>query len=193
MVALLKPLEPLEPLNKPLVSMILRHAQDYPWTLQDIGLLGLRLDDRREFRLHVWDPTYSCVGDDPPIHDHPYDFTSTIIAGEMTNTRYEVDLAGTEFTRFRYVPSDENSRTADTVRLSGTATTYKAGESYQQLAPELHDSWQQPGTVSIIRCHFPDVSLLTVCRKSSDWVSGQSRPATFEEVKTITSKALAWF
>jgi hypothetical protein len=183
----------VEPLHKALVSMILQHAEDYPWTLQDIGLLGLRLDDRREFRLHVWDPTYSTVGDDPPIHDHPYDFTSTIIAGEMINTRYEGDPAGTEFTRFRYVPSDENSRTADTVRLSGTATTYKGGDSYQQLSPELHDSCQQPGTVSIIRCHFRDTPFLTVCRKGSDWVWGQSRPATSEEVKRITSKALAWF
>jgi hypothetical protein len=182
-----------EPLNKALVSMILRHAEDYPWTLQDIGLLGLRLDERRELRLHVWDPTYSIVGDDPPIHDHPYDFTSTIIAGEMINTRYEVDPSGTEFTRFRYVLSDENSRTADTVRLTGTATTYKGGDCYQQLSSELHDSWQQPGTVSIIRCDFKDVRLLTVCRKSNDWVSGQSRSATSEEVKRITSKALEWF
>jgi hypothetical protein len=178
--------------NKALVSTILQHAEDYPWTLQDIGLLGLRLDDRREFRLHVWDPTDKVV-DDPPIHDHPYDFTSTIIAGEMTNTRYEVDPAGTEFTRFRYVLSDESSRTADTVRLSATTTTYTAGGGYEQLAHELHDSQQQPGTVSIIRCAFREVARLTVCRKGRDWVSGQSRSATSEEVKRITSKALQWF
>jgi len=182
-----------ESLNKALVSTILQHAEDYPWRMQDIGLLGLRLDDRREFRLHVWDPTYSVVDDDPPIHDHPYDFTSEIIAGEMINSRYEVDPAGTEFTRFRYVPSDESSRIADTVRLSGTATTYTEGGCYQQCAPELHDSRQQPGTVSIIRCTFRDVPRLTVCRKSRDWVSGQSRSATSEEVKRITSKALQWF
>ncbi len=91
-----------EPLNIALVSVILQHAEDYSWTMQDIGLLGLRLDDHREFRLHVWDPTCSTVGDDPPIHDHPCDFTSTIVAGEMINTRYELDPAGTEFTRFRY-------------------------------------------------------------------------------------------
>jgi hypothetical protein len=46
-------------LNRALVHTILEHAPDYPWRVQDIGLLGLRLDERREFRLHVWDPT-SC-------------------------------------------------------------------------------------------------------------------------------------
>jgi hypothetical protein len=180
-------------MNKALVATILRHAEDFPWTLQDIGLLGLRLNERREFRLHVWDPTYSIVGDDPPIHDHPYDFTSTIIAGEMINTRYQVDPAGTEFTRFRYAFPDENSRSVDIVRLSGIATTYKEGDCYQQLSPELHDSWQQPGTVSNIRCDFKEAPQLTVCRKSSEWVTGQSRSASSDEVKAITSKALEWF
>jgi hypothetical protein len=182
-----------ELVSKALVRTILHHAEDYPWKIQDIGLLGLRLNDRREFRLHVWDPTYGTVDDDPPIHDHPYDFTSTIIAGEMTNTLYEEDPAGDQFTRYRYVPSDESRRTCETIRLSGKATMYAEGGSYRQLAHELHDSRQQPGTVSIIRCAFKDVARLTVCRKRSQWVSSQSRPATAEEIKEITCKALQWF
>jgi hypothetical protein len=179
--------------SKALVWTILTHAEDYPWKLQDIGLLGLRLDDRREFRLHVWDPTFSLAEDDPAIHDHPYDFTSTIIVGEMTNTRYEEDPAGAEFTRFRFAPSDESNRSADSVRLSGTATTYAEGGWYRQSSHELHDSRQQPGTVSVIRCTLRDVTQLTVCRNGGEWVSGQSRPAASEEVKEITGKALRWF
>jgi hypothetical protein len=35
--------------TKALVSTILQHAEDYPWRMQDVGLLGLRLDERREF------------------------------------------------------------------------------------------------------------------------------------------------
>ena len=179
--------------TKALVHAILRHAEDYPWRMQHIGLLGLRLDDHRELRLHVWDPTYSIVEDDPPIHDHPFDFTSMIIAGEMINTRYEIDPTGAEYTRFRYTPSDEQGRTADTVRLSGTATTYTEGDRYEQSANELHDSRQLQGTVSIIRCTFREVQQLTVCRKGREWVSGQSRSPTSEEVKSITGKALQAF
>ena len=48
-------------LPQALVRNILEHAEDYPWLMQEIGLLGLRLDDRREYRLHVWDP-YSGAG-----------------------------------------------------------------------------------------------------------------------------------
>ncbi len=34
-------------MTKALVFTILRHAEDFPWRMQDIGLLGLRLDERR--------------------------------------------------------------------------------------------------------------------------------------------------
>jgi hypothetical protein len=180
-------------LERALVYQLLTHAGDYPWTMQEIGLLGLRLDDRREYRLHIWDPTL-CVGE-PPVHDHPFDFVSQIIAGEMINTRYTEDPAGIEFNRIRYPTKNEDAhRAADTVRLSGTATTYTEGEHYGLVAHELHDSHQLPGTVTIIRMTFREVPELTVCRRDdATWKSGRSRPATSEEVKLFTAKALAWF
>lgn len=181
-----------ERVEKALVLTILRHAEDFSWRMHDIGLMGLRLDDRRQFRLHVWDPTYS-VGD-PPVHDHPYDFTSKIIVGELTNTRYEEDPAGDEYIRFRYCPGAEDLRRADTVTLSATATTFTAGGQYRQLAHELHASSQPPGTVTVIRCSWVEASELTVClRDQSSWRSGQARDATRDEIKTLATKALEWF
>ena len=100
-----------ESLSRALVLTMLQHAEDFPWRMQEIGLMGLRLDDRREHRLHIWDPTY-CVGE-PPIHDHPYDFTSTIIAGELTNIRFEEDSAGDEYraSATRLAPRTSGGRT----------------------------------------------------------------------------------
>ena len=181
-----------ETLSTALVLTILRHAEDYPWRLQDIGLLGLRLDDQREYRLHVWDPT--CSVGDPPIHDHPYDFTSRIVVGELTNTRYEEDPGGDEYLRFRYSPPAEDLRQPDTVRLSGSATTFREGGQYRQIAHELHASRQLPGTVTVIQCSWTEVSDLTVClRDAASWRSGQARDATRDEIKRIAAKALEWF
>ncbi len=182
----------IETLNKALVLTVLQHPEDFPWRMQDIGLMGLRLDDRREHRLHVWDPTY-CDGE-PPIHDHPYDFTSTVIAGEMTNTRYEEDSSGDEYVRFRYSPGSEDERRLDAVRLSSTAYTFTEGNRYRQLAHELHASWQQPGTVTAIRCQWTETPELTVCmRDEGSWRSGHGRDATHEEIKAFTARALDWF
>ncbi len=181
-----------ETLNKALVLTILHHAEDFPWRMQDIGLMGLRLDDQRECRLHIWDPS-SCVGE-PPIHDHPYDFTWTIIAGELTNVRYEEDPAGDEYVRFRYSPGSEGERRSDTVRLSSKAATFTESCRYRQLAHELHGSWQLPGTVTAIRCSWVEAPKLTVClRVEGSWHSAQGRDATGQEIKSFAAKALEWF
>lgn len=162
-----------ETLDKALILTILRHAEDFPWRMQDIGLMGLWLDAQREYRLHVWDPSQS-VGE-PPIHDHPYDFTSKVIVGELTNARYGEDPAGSEHARFRYPPAAEDQRRSDTVRLSATSTTLTEGDQYRQLAHELHASWQQPGTVTVIRCTFVEPPEMTVClRDEGLWRSGRA-------------------
>jgi hypothetical protein len=180
-------------LEQTLVRNILEHAADYPWRVQGIGVLALRLDDRREHRLHVWDPD-GAIGD-PPVHDHPYDFTSTVVVGELVNTRYVEDPGGGEYLRERYSPRDERDRRADTVRLLGSPETWRAGECYRQLAHELHDSRPVPGTVTVL--HFDravDRPELTVCRRpGTPWVPAQARPATRDEVTRITTAALARF
>jgi hypothetical protein len=181
-----------ETLSRALVLTILRHAEDFPWRLQEIGLLGLRLDDQREHRLHVWGPSDSAA--DPPIHDHPYAFTSKIIAGELTNTRYVEDPTGDEYVRFRYSVPDEDQRRSDTVRLTGTPETFTAGGEYRQPARELHTSRQEPGTVTAIRCSWIDPSELTVChRHERSWRSGRARDATRDEIKAFATTALEWF
>jgi hypothetical protein len=181
-----------ETLSKPLVLTILRHAEDFPWRMQDIGLMALRLDDQREFRLHIWDPTGDVA--ELPIHDHPYDFTSTIIVGELTNTRYEEDPAGDQYVRFRYSPPNEDERRSDTVRLSAKAESFTEGGQYRQLAHELHASGQRPGTVTVIQCSWVEAPELTVCLRNGDpWRSGRARDATQEEIKSMAAKALEWF
>jgi hypothetical protein len=179
-------------LDRTRVRDILEHPAGFPWRMQEIGLLGLRLDDRRAFRLHAWDPE-SRVGDSP-VHDHPYDFTSTVIVGELVNTRYVEDPNGVEYERHRYRPADEGDRRTDSVRLVGRAETLVAGDRYRQRADELHTSHQTPGTVTVIGCSPFEERELTVCTApGTPWVSGLARPATAEEVQRITRAALRRF
>jgi hypothetical protein len=179
-------------LDQALVRTILEHPTDYPWRMQNIGLLALRLDDRREFRLHLWDPE-SCVGE-PPVHDHPYDFTSTVIVGELVNTRYVEDPNGTEHWRHRYRPGDEDDRHTDAVRLTASETILSSGDRYRQLATELHSSRQTPGTVTLLQFGPFEERELTVCLEpGAPWVSALARPATAAEVKRITAAALDRF
>jgi hypothetical protein len=181
-------------LEQTLVRNILEHASDSPWRVQNTGVLGLWLDDRREYRLHVWDPD-SAVSE-PPIHNHPVAFMSVVIVGELVNTRYVEDPGGVEYLRDRYVPGNEDDRRADTVRLVGTSETLRAGSRYHQSADELHDSRQVPGTVTVLQFQaaFDDLPELTACRRhGTPWVSGRARSAEPEEVKRVMANAFALF
>jgi hypothetical protein len=184
----------MEFLDKVLVRNILEHPHEYPWRYQDIGLLVLHLDGNREYGLHIWAPD-RCIGT-PPIHDHPYDFVSRIVVGELTNARYVEDPTGAKYMRERYSPPNEESRITDYVQLSSEVETFREGDEYAQVSDELHDSHQLPGTVTIIqRAAFREVAALTVCRadENAAWVSGASRAPTSEEIADITKKALIWF
>ena len=179
-------------LEQSLVRNLLEHPEGRRWRLQDIGVLALWLDDRRTARLHVWTPD-DAVGE-PLVHDHPFDFASTVVVGELVNTRYREDPDGEEYVRERYAPGNEDDRRVDTVRLVGTSETLRAGARYRQLASELHDSRQVPGTVTVLHFDdvFDDLPELTTCRRHENpWVSGQARSATRDEVARITSTALA--
>ncbi len=94
-----------------LVRTLLEHPEGHPWRMSQIGLMALRLDDHRHLRLHLWDPE-ACEGE-PPIHDHPYGFTSTVVAGELVDTRWLEDPAGDEYVRQRYQMADEDQRRVD--------------------------------------------------------------------------------
>ena len=139
----------------------------------DIGLLGLRLDDRRRYRLHVWGPGSRSTS---PVHDHPYDFTSTVVIGELTNTRYIEDAEGIEYRRVRYSPPDEDARTTDSVTLSGIATVLRAGDDTHNSRPSCTTAARCRARSPSSRCR--STTPLTVCTPGdAPWVSGQARPA----------------
>ena len=176
-------------LTQALVRTILEHAEDFPWRMQEIGLLGLRLDDRREHRLHVWGPAYS-VGE-PPVHDHPYNFVSTVVVGEMTNTRYVEDPEGVEYQRVRYSPADEDARDHRLRAVVRDRDMWRAGRA------STRKTRTNCTTVARYRARSPSSGwpsstspALTVCTKDARWVSAQARPATPAEVKAITGATL---
>lgn len=53
-------------------------------------------------RLHVWSPWNPPTPGDAEVHDHPFEFSSLVLAGEMINTRLrDVDDVGGEYVEHR--------------------------------------------------------------------------------------------
>lgn len=184
------------------IREILEHPEDRHWTIQGFGMLRLYLDGCHIKRLHIWDPVMA-VENVSPIHDHPWDFVSEIISGQMTNVLYR-ELRLTDPTELHDVtykavqircgegggPVEEPHFTRLRVR---SRVVYNAGEGYSQHAEELHDSFPERGTVTVIRRTFREnnTELARVFWQGGDWVSAEPRPATPDEVDHFTRLALA--
>lgn len=185
--------------TKLLVKKILEASQDYEWSLQGLGMLRMYLS--KEVRLHVWDPSKSVRLS--TIHDHPWDFTSEIVAGKITNVIYQkLNSREHENTHWEQtivcgpkggaVPGGRK----DVCLYEYTRYSIPGGGSYSQHHTEIHESLPEPGTVTLItrkftsdedhaRVYFP---------LDQDWVSAEPRPAQPGEAYEICQMALKrWF
>lgn len=184
-------------LTKRLVRHILENADKFEWSLQGFGMLRTYFGE--DLRLHIWDSSFA-VDEVSTIHDHPWDFVSTIVAGAIKNQRYTIDPTGQEWQKQLIVcgPGGHSEGTTEPVPLLAQEPEfYVAGDNYFQSADELHESVPEDGTVTVIHRNFSrsDRDLATVCFPvGQEWVSAEPRPAHQREVATICGRALKlWF
>lgn len=191
--------------TKDIVKTILSRPNEFEWSIQGLGMLRLYLTDK--IRLHVWS-TQHAVPSVSELHNHPWHFTSTIIAGCMANVRYkELKVGNAEwYTEWYYKqnlhcgPEGGLVGEPNLVRLRELRREiYQEGESYVQNADEIHASRPFNGTVSVIERTVesdPDHASVFWPQKLGEtgFVSAKPRMATKEEVKAITKNALSrWF
>jgi hypothetical protein len=130
------------------------------WHTHDLGMIFADLEGRGS--IHVWDAALKSA--DPPLHTHPWHIDSTVVVGEITNTRYAVDCcAGRDYhtaeSHWANRPHSLAGRfpigdTTGAKLVSAPPETYKAGESYHQDAAEIHASAAVDGTVTLVRKVF---------------------------------------
>lgn len=192
-----------------LVRKILEKPHEHEWSIQGLGMLRLYLSPA--VRLHVWDPR-------PPhkienvseLHNHPWDFLSTIIVGRITNHIYRilepVEVASAErcggdmgvawmagTIECGPNPKKRGACDAREIRLAHTAQTLGVDDRYAMDAATIHRSEPVPGTVTVCyRLPKADPDHAMVCWPvGTEWVSAEPRPATTDEVYSITKEALA--
>lgn len=184
----------LEDLSKSDVHDILVNCDDYEWSLQGLGMLRLYLDDVT--RLHIWDDRFR-VRNVSQMHTHPWNFSSRVIAGEVTNLIFEEDERGSRYKRQKIRCGEGGGLVGnwDTVNLLPKAKTYSEGDTYSELAHEIHISRPERGTVTIIEREFlDDTEHAYVYWEFGDWVSAEPREAAIEEVHQICNYSLnRWF
>lgn len=182
--------------TKELVKKILENASAYSWSLQGLGMLRLYLSD--DLRMHVWHHDFR-FPKASTMHNHPWDFRSLIVAGELKQMRYVKDKGGDWFNTATIRCGEGGAIVSESkrIKLAGCAMErYGEGQTYSELAEEIHESFPTNGTVTLVRRIFKqDKDHAQVFWPVGHvWGSAEPRAATADKVQQITSYALQrWF
>lgn len=185
--------------TKAFAKLVLSEHTRFEWTVQGFGMLRTYLPD--DMRLNVWSSTLS-VKDVSLIHDHPWDFESYVVAGELRNTRlkptpsFYAEPLQLEFRLIKPGEGLEFLTPSQRIDLFVSDTErYDEGMTYRQVAAEVHVSNPTDGTVTLNKRtrRGPDQARV-FWKVGKQFVSAEPRPATADEVSEVCCYSLQrWF
>lgn len=169
------------------------------WSVQGFGVLRLYI--RRIGRLHIWDSQLRYPGVSM-IHNHSWDLRSTVVFGELRNTKFlelpADDLrSGSEAYWKHRLLTGYKARVingSEQVRLHKyPGKVYQPGEQYVQAADEIHLTETLDGTVTLMeRNEDTNGEADVYWRVGERWGDATPRRATLDEVRSTILRALRW-
>lgn len=179
---------------KALVHGVLLHCDRYEWTRQGLGMLRTYLT--REIRLHVWDCRLRTPGVSTR-HSHPWHFDSHIVVGEVENVRFveRTDKLGIPTNAQRLACGIGGGLVGEPAVVNLVELEHehhREGQTYRQLADEIHESRPADGTVTIVTREFleDDVHATVYWPIGDEWVTAEPSTAAGAEAIEICHHAL---
>lgn len=183
------------------VRRILNRPEEYSWTVQGFGMIRTYLDNAKRWRLNIWDDRLM-VPNVSLIHDHPWDFDSLIISGELHNRRYDARFGGIGYRpthNYCNILTGEGGGMVDQISKDALLVqrqpeVYYCGESYNQQRDEIHETYATRGTVTL-NDRTPATKAHTArvfWPLGQKWVDAEPREATSFEILSATAVALRW-
>lgn len=147
------------------VKSVLENHQKHRWYETVDGVIATYF--KNETALNIYQ---GLDRSNPYIHSHPFDFTSTIVTGEMRHTRYRLDPSGDEFQfQRRRITGEFFGATEDCVLEAMPLETYLPGDTYSILSSEIHSVAPVDGSITlVVRDHFTSPTEF-----ASYWPSGK--------------------
>jgi hypothetical protein len=173
------------------VLHILDHAGQYDWSVQGFGMLRLYI--RKIGRLHIWDDRLRYPGVSM-IHTHSWDLRSTIVSGNVRNTRFEeMDVIGLPYHKQRLVTGFQAHMVSEakTVRLlNHPAEWYEPGDVYRQAGHEIHLTDAANGTITLMERREDENGEADIYWPLGEsWGTATPKVATLKEILDTTAYA----
>lgn len=172
---------------------LVRHIIHWPrmmhWSVQGLGMVRAYLGSDRAIRLNIWNNELR-LPDVSPIHDHPWDFASMIVAGRLQNNRYVLSDRGDKYNHVRILCGPGTTKTNMTSDVDSAHLVmrppefYFPGHIYRQDANEIHETKFEDGTITINqRILRVEDNKANVYWEYGPWVSAEPRAATDPEIE----------
>jgi hypothetical protein len=163
------------------------------WSVQGFGMMRTYLDEKHEWRLHIWDnrlrnPAVSA------IHNHPWSFQSWILSGSLINQRYARSKhPHAEKYKYGRIKCGENAyllgEPEDHYLIGLPQERYITCQTYSQLSFEIHQTFGSFNAITLVKREFllaPAFLDVADCYwKEGPWVDAAPRPATSEEIEKV--------
>lgn len=186
----------VDPLILRRAAHVLDQHKDFAWTVQGFGMIRTYLDPEKEWRLNVWDNRLKIRGVSE-IHDHPWDFESWVLAGEIANTRFhesDPKEGALPFQHIEIVTGEGGGPLGEVdsrYLLCARPEIYLVGQGYRQERKEIHITKAVPGTVTLNR-RTPATPEHTanIYWPRGPWINAEPRQATKAEQYSAIEQAL---
>lgn len=177
------------------VRSALERPFSYAWTVQGMGMLRTYFGKDQRYRLNIWDSALHNGAS--MVHDHPWDLKSWVIAGELRNVRYTSEPFGNPY-NWKIIKCGmggcDIGESGVIYLRSGSPEYYRPGETYSQYTTEIHATGYLDGTVTLNdRTNRNGENARVFWPHGTKWVSAEPRPATYEEIKETTFRAMERF
>lgn len=181
-------------MNKKYARKILETALERQWSVLGFGKMGTNVT--QNCKLHVWDRLLLNPRI-PAVHSHSFNLKSLVMAGNVRQIRMKEGDTGEEWNKISVSTAGKPTSERSKARLvEMPAEKFGEGQQYSQVADEVHLSFPDDGTVTLVEwefCPFPR-HMNVYWRGSGPWSDAKPRRATDEEVEKVAKNALdVWF
>lgn len=156
-----------------------------------LGFVQLKLDNN--LRMHFYHPDLSPIVHDEEIHNHRYDFISTIMAGKLTQEFFSVEKGDSEF----YMIEDNckqdkiiSTPTMDVVVKPISIEHYKKGDSYTFLNTQFHKISTEFAITRLYRSKIVSDNALIIKRKGQEVICPFSKQLTVDECWQVVDNCI---
>lgn len=136
------------------IAGMLAHPGYYEWKAHGIGFVKAYLDREKTVRLNIWHSGF-IVPEITAMHTHPWGLRSQIVAGKLTNYRWDRTTSdlGQGFMEGRincerFCGIEGQPRRVYLAR--GDAEVYTPGMTYRQEPHEIHHTEFEDGTITVM-------------------------------------------